>query len=151
MKFGVMVLVYAFLSAISNALLSLGQKKVVSIGNRFMFLAIAAFVFFLCNLVAGLLTDNGFSGMQNIISEKHDLFWSIVCGIALFLLYCFYNKLITRYGATSYIIYSVMSVFCTAIVVGVLIFGEKVNRWHVLGIIAGCVSVVLFSIGNYKR
>lgn len=140
---------FALLSASFNALLSFGQKKADPIGNKYLFFAVTSFVFFVLNLIAGLLVQK--DGIGKTLLDNRLLPWEIVCGVAFFGLYAAFNTMIIRYGASSYAIYSVISVFFTAVVVGAFYFKEKLNLYHWGGIFLGLCAVALFAIGNTKR
>lgn len=151
MSANVMILLYATIAAVGNALLSYGQKKAAPVSNLYFFLGAAALVFFVCNIIAGFVTKTDSISASKILSGSKELFWAIVCGVALFVLYFAINNLLVKYGASMYVVYSVVSIFTTSIVVGVCIFKEKINIWHVLGIIMSCVAVALITIGNGKK
>lgn len=151
MNTNIMIVLYAVIAAAGNAFVSYGQKKAAPVGNLYFFLGTAAFVFFICNMIAGIATKIGGSSSSKILSNPKELFWAVVCGIALFVLYFAINHLLVGYGASMYVVYSVISVFFTSIIVGVCIFREKINVWHVLGIIVSCIAVTLITIGNGKK
>ncbi len=146
-----MIILYAVIAAVGNALLSYGQKKAAPVNNLYFFLGIAAFVFFVCNMVVGFSTKDDSLSVSKFFSSPKVLFWAVVCGFALFVLYFAINHLLVGYGASMYVVYSVFSVFFTSIIVGVFIFRERINVWHVLGIIVSCIAVALITIGNGKR
>lgn len=151
MNTNIMIVLYAVIAAAGNALVSYGQKKAAPVGNLYFFLGTAAFVFFICNMIAGIAMKTGESSSSRVFSNPKELFWAVVCGLALFVLYFAINHLLVGYGASMYVVYSVISVFFTSIIVGVCIFREKINAWHVLGIIISCVAVALITIGNGKK
>gem|GEM_PF-3272842 len=151
MSASVQLILYAAVAALSNALVSFAQKKAAPVSNLCFFLGTAAFVFFICNYVAGFLTRTEISLIPRTITDSKELLWAVVAGVALFVLYYAINNLIVRFGASMYLVYSVISVFFTSIVVGVLIFKARINGWHIMGIIVGCIAVTLITIGNGKR
>lgn len=152
MNTNVMIVLYAVIAAFGNALVSYGQKKAAPVHNLYFFLGTAAFVFFVCNIIAGVVVKaDSPSCSKMILTDPKELFWAIICGIALFILYFAINNLLVGYGASMYVVYSVISVFFTSIIVGVFIFREKINVWHVLGIIVSCLAVALITIGNSRK
>lgn len=147
MKANLMIIVFAVVAAAGNALLSYGQKKAAPLQNLYSFFAVAALVFCFCNIIAAFI-NKGISGQETLSIDKKVLLWGTVCGVALFILYFAINNLLVRYGASMYVVYSVFSVFFTSIIVGVLILKEKINIYHVIGIVISCVAVAFITIGN---
>ena len=135
---------FSLIAAIGNALFVLGQKKAVGIDNPFMIIAIAI-------VVCGLLTvaSAPFFGEVNFSQAiKQNGFWGLVSGFGLFLAYLGFNLLYTKFGATYYIVYAVLSIITTTLFVGVLIFHETFNFYHWMATLASIVTIILFAIGS---
>jgi drug/metabolite transporter (DMT)-like permease len=71
-------------------------------------------------------------------------------GTGLFLTYIGFNLLYSKYGASQYVLYAVLSIITTTIIVGIFWLKEPVNVYHKIAIAAAILAVVLFSIGQSK-
>ena len=139
-------LLAAILAACGNAIFVIGQKKATATHNPFVFIlvAVATCLGLLC--IAAPLA--GKSGLFQQI--RTTLFWGGVGGIGLFVTYYGFHLLYGKYGASHYILYAVISILTTSIGVGVLMFKESFNRFHLLSLILALLTVVAFSIGQSR-
>lgn len=137
-------LAFALIAAVGNAVFVAGQKKAVPFDNPFAFIALAAIIcVFLTLLFAPLF------GQPNYLEViKQNGHWAALSGIGLFLTYLGFNLLYSRYGASNYILYAVLSIITTSIIVGVVVFKESFNIYHWFSLGASIVTVVFFAIGN---
>ena len=137
-------LFFAFIAAFGNAMFAAGQKKAVVFENMLPFIVISVLVsVFLIILLAPLL---GPTDYPRVI--KQNWVWAIVTGVGLFLTYLGFNLLYTKYGASNYILYAVLSIITTSIIVGVVIFKEAFNYYHWGALVGSIVTIILFTIGN---
>ncbi len=137
-------LLFAFIAAFGNAMFAAGQKKAVVFDNTFTFIGLAAMV---CVFLTFLFTP--LLGAPNYIAvARENGLWAVLSGTGLFLTYLGFNLLYSKYGASNYILYAVLSIITTSIFVGVILFKETFNTYHWLAFFASIVTVVLFSIGN---
>ena len=137
-------LIFAIVAAVGNAMFVAGQKKAIQLDNEFTFIAISAVV---CVILTIAFTP--LFGQPNYTSVvKENGIWAIISGIGLFLTYLGFNLLYTKYGASNYILYAVLSIITTSVLVGVVLFKETFNLYHWLAFVASIITVVLFSIGN---
>jgi drug/metabolite transporter (DMT)-like permease len=139
-------IIFAAIAAIGNAIFALGQKKSAGAKNGLLLVGVSAlvaalFAFFSAPLVGAF--DLGDTLREN---------WKAVLlsGLGLFLTYLGFNLLYTRYGASHYILYAVLSIVTTTIVVGIFWLKEPVNVYYKLAIAMAMAAVVLFSIGQSK-
>lgn len=140
-----MLLVFALLATVGNALFAMGQKK-ATVSNSLLFIGCSALVcvvmiFILIPIIGG---DN--PKVSTLI--KTNWKWILLCGFGLCLTYIGFNLLYRNFGATSYVYYAVLSIITTSVIVGIIIFREKINIYHILSIVAALTAIVLFSIGN---
>lgn len=111
-------LIFALTAAIGNAMFAAGQKKAVAFDNPFTFIALAAMVcVFLTVAAAPLFGQPNYSSVA-----KANGWWAVLSGTGLFLTYLGFNLLYSKYGASNYILYAVLSIITTSIIVGVVIF-----------------------------
>ncbi len=137
-------ILFALIAAIGNAMFAAGQKKSIAFDNSLVFIVIAGSIcVFLTAIIAPLLGETAY--YQNI---RLNWQWSILSGVGLFLTYLGFNLLYSKYGASNYVLYAVISILTTAIIVGAIIFKETLNTYHWLAFITALLTIVLFSIGN---
>jgi len=135
---------FALIAAFGNAMFAAGQKRAVELDNAFTFVALAAIV---CVILTILFAP--FFGPTNYVSAaKQNGVWVVLSGVGLFLTYIGFNLLYSRYGASSYIIYAILSIITTSIIVGVLIFKETFNTYHWFAFVFSMATVIMFAIGN---
>lgn len=137
-------LAFALIAAIGNAIFVAGQKKAIPFDNPLVFIALAAIAcVFLMLLFVPL-----FGQPKYLEALKQNGSWAILSGVGLFVTYLGFNLLYSRYGASNYVIYAVLSIITTSVIVGVVIFKETFNAYHWLALFSSIVTVVLFAVGN---
>jgi len=139
-------ILYATIAAIGNALFALGQRKATGVENGLLFVGLSAFVAMSGALVCALLIGPVDVGLA---VRAH---WKAILGsgLGLLLTYLGFNLLYTRYGASQYALYAVLSILTTTIGVGILWLKEPVTIYHKLAIALAIAAMVLFSIGQSK-
>jgi drug/metabolite transporter (DMT)-like permease len=139
-------IVFATIAAVGNAMFALGQRKSAGVENGLLFVGVSALVAVLFALL--------FAPLVGAFDVGHTLkgHWPAVLlsGLGLFLTYLGFNLLYSRYGASQYVLYAVLSIITTTIVVGILWLKEPVNLYHKIAIAMAVAAVVLFSIGQSK-
>jgi drug/metabolite transporter (DMT)-like permease len=138
--------VYATIAAVGNALFALGQRKSAGAENGLLFVGLSALV-----ATAGALAFAPLIGPAHV-GAALKAHWRAVLGsgLGLFLTYLGFNLLYTRYGASQYALYAVLSIITTTIGVGIVWLKEPVTIYHKLAIALALAAVVLFSIGQSK-
>jgi len=135
---------FALIAAVGNAMFAAGQKKAFQSDNPFTFIALAAIIcVFLIVLFAPLFGPPNYSE-----TIKQNGQWAILSGVGLFLTYLGFNLLYSKYGASYYILYAVLSIITTSVIVGVVVFKEIFNLYHWLALLSSIIAIVLFTIGN---
>lgn len=137
-------LAFACIAAVGNAIFVFGQKKSIPNSNPFIFLTFALTICVLYLTVSTLsfaLTDVRAYLVNN---------WKAIAitGTGLFITYVGFYLLYSRFGASYYIIYAVMSIITTAIIVGVVVFREPFNVYYLLSIVCAFLTIVLFFLGQ---
>lgn len=138
---------FALFAAIGNAIYAIAMKK-ASVQNSMMFIGLASFVYVIVLFLVHALIGVDDTKLSSLI--KSDWKWIILCGIGLAITYIGFNMMYGYYGATSYVYYAVLAILTTTVFVGIIMFKEKINIYHVVAIVLAIVTVVLFSIGNMK-
>lgn len=137
-------LIFALIAAIGNAMFAAGQKKAVIFDNPFTFIALAAIICVVITVLAAPLF-----GQPNYSAvAKVNGWWALLSGAGLFLTYLGFYLLYSKYGASNYILYAVISIITTSLIVGVFVFKETFNMYHWLAFGSSIVTVILFSVGN---
>ncbi len=145
------LLFFAIIAAFGNAAFVYAQKRALPIQSLFFFIGVAAFVCCVCNLVMGFITGANAHGVPQVFTNGRELMWAVFGGVALFITYYGMNNLFVRYGAMTYALYAVISIFSTSIIVGVLLLKEKMNIYYAVGTFCTIAAVVLFTLGNNRR
>lgn len=140
-------LLFALLAAIGNGFFAYGQRKSVGVENSFVFITVA-----LLMCVALCIVAAPFYGPVSYGTVLRQNFtWAAVSGVGLFLTYVGFNILYSQYGASSYILYAVLSIVTTSVVVGAWLLREQLNLYHWLAVVTALATVGLFSYGNSLR
>lgn len=137
---------FAAIAAIGNAMFALGQRKSAGVENGLLFVGLSAlvaclFAFALAPLVGPFEAAATLRGNWRAI---------LLSGLGLFLTYLGFNLLYTRYGASQYALYAVLSIITTTILVGMVWLREPVNAYQKLAVALAVAAVILFSVGRAR-
>ena len=139
-------IIFATIAAVGNAMFALGQKRSASVDNGLLFVGLSAtiavfFALFFSPLVGPV--DIG-----DILREN----WKnlLLSGLGLFFTYLGFNLLYSRYGASLYVLYAVISIITTTVIIGIFWLKEPVNEYQKIAIALAIAAVVFFSIGQAK-
>lgn len=135
---------FASIAAVGNAFFAYGQKKSTAVSAPFIFLVPTLLV------CIGLLIFSLFFYKPETLKEYLSQNWTyfLISGIGLYFTFLGFYLLYSRFGASYYILYAVLSILTTSIFVGVVVFSEKINLFHCLSILSALVSIVLFNFGQ---
>lgn len=140
-------LLFALPAAIGNGLFAFGQRKATGVENSFVFITIALVIcVLLCVASAPFFGPVSYGNLL-----KQNFAWAAASGAGLFLTYIGFNILYSQYGASSYILYAVLSIVTTSVIVGAWILREQLNFYHWLSVLAAVATVSLYSYGNSLR
>jgi drug/metabolite transporter (DMT)-like permease len=141
-----LIVLYAGVAAVGNALFALGQKQSAGAANGLLFVACSAFVAGVLSILASPLLGTVAAGA---LLRSH---WKpvLLCGVGLFLTYAGFNRLYTQFGTAPYVVYSSMAIITTTVGVGFIYLREPVNQYHVFAVLFAAAAIVLFSIGQSK-
>ena len=139
-------IIFATIAAVGNAMFALGQKKSANVENGLLFVGLSAIIAVIFAIIFAPLV--GAFEIGNVLKEN----WKAVLlsGLGLFLTYLGFNLLYSRYGASQYVLYAVISIITTTIIVGMFWLKEPVNIYHKVAIAMAIIAVVFFSIGQSK-
>jgi drug/metabolite transporter (DMT)-like permease len=137
---------FAFIAAIGNALFVYGQKKSSGIDNPFVFIFLMLVICLFVTLAAV-----PFWGKADFIGViKSNFIPLILSGLGLFITYIGFNLLYSHYGASQYVLYAVISILTTSIFVGIYIFKEHFNYYHVISVATAVATILFYSAGQAK-
>jgi len=132
---------FALIAAAGNALFALARRRASGAETGLGFVCAAAVV--AAALAGGFgwwfeKTDCGMAVLGN---------WReiLLGGVGLFLTYLGFNLLYSRFGATRYVLYAVLSILTTTVLVGAMLLHEPLNGRQKLAVLLALVTVVLFS------
>jgi drug/metabolite transporter (DMT)-like permease len=74
--------------------------------------------------------------------------WIAFSGIGLAITYIGFYYLYSRFGATYYILYAILSFITTSIIVGIILLKENFNLYFVFSILSILASLYLFYLGK---
>ena len=140
------VLVFSGIAALGNAIYVYGQRSAVVSSNPFLFMAgavsLCAFMFVAASLISGTSTTTVYL-KQN--------WWPItISAMGFFITFIGFYLMYSRVGANSYTVYAVLSILTTSVGVGMIIYREPVNLYHVISILFALLAVVFYGYGQFK-
>ncbi len=139
-------LLFALIAAVGNALFAFGQKKSVVVDHPFIFIISALVVCLTLFAVTSFLHPK--PEISTFIKGNYP--WVLISGVGFWLVFIGFYFLYSRYGVSHYVVYAVLSIISTSIIVGIMVFKESFNLYHLLSVITAIMTVVLFTIGQGK-
>jgi len=139
-------LLFALIAAVGNALFAFGQKKSGVADHPFIFIVSALVGCLALFAVTSFLLPK--PEISTFIKDNYP--WILISGVGFWLTFIGFYFLYSRYGASHYVVYAVLSIISTSIIVGIIVFKESFNLYHFLSVITAIMTVVLFTIGQIK-
>lgn len=139
-------LLFALVAAVGNALFAFGQKKSAVADHPFIFIISVLVVCLALFAVISFFLPK--PEISTFIKDNYR--WVLISGQGFCLVFIGFYFLYSRYGASHYVIYAVLSIITTSIIVGIIVLKESFNLYHFLSIITAIMTVVLFTIGQIK-
>lgn len=140
------VFYFALIAAIGNGMFVYGQRASSTSDNPFYFLTLTLFVCTTLFLFSALISKG-----QTTIDYMFDNQWYILLsGVGFYITFVGFYWLYTQQGATSYIVYALLSILTTSICVGLILFKEPFNRFHVISGILAIAAIVAYGIGQNR-
>jgi drug/metabolite transporter (DMT)-like permease len=137
---------FALIAAIGNALFVAAQKKAAVIDSSFGFILLSLCITMM--LLAATTLVTGLPDYKNIIRQGGG--WIALSGFGLFLVYVGFFLLYSRFGASHYILYAVLSILTTTLLVGLWFYKEMFNGYHWAAMLCALLTVLLFSLADAK-
>ncbi len=139
-------ILFATIAAVGNAIFAYGQKQSLGVGNGLLFTGAAAFIAFLLAFLASPIAGS-FEPLTVLRTYWRAI---LISGSGLFLTYIGFYLLFSRFGASHYVLYAVLSIISTTVVVGVLILKEPFNFYHAIAVFLAVAAVIFYAIGQSR-
>lgn len=143
---GTLMIFYAAIAALGNALFALGQRQAAGSANGLLFVAASAFVACLLALLAGV-AGGAFDAAALLRVHGKSVALS---GAGLFLTYLGFNLLYTRYGTAPYVVYAALAIITTTVGIGFVYLREPVNRFQVAAVVLAAAAIGLYALGQSR-
>jgi len=141
------VLFFAGFAAIGNAIFVYGQRTAGISPNPFLFMSGAVTLCALFFIIASLLSNS-----TDSISYLQQSLWPItISAVGFFITFIGFYLMYSRVGAQSYTVYAVLSILTTSVIVGMIIFRETFNIYHVTSVGFAILAVCFFGYGQMKN
>jgi drug/metabolite transporter (DMT)-like permease len=142
----VKVLLFAGLAAIGNAIFVYGQRSAGVSPNPFLYMAGAVFFCSIMFVAASIL----FTG-ENKITYVVDNWRPILIGaVGFFITFVGFYLMYSRVGANSYVVYATLAILTTSVGVGMVIFREPFNIYHLIAVCLAILSVCFYGYGQSR-
>ncbi len=137
-------LFFASLASVGNLIYVFGQRKSTHFHNPFLLTTLT-----LIFSIALCIIAYFFMGTKDSVEfVKQNLLWAAISGGGLFLVYIGFYFLYSKYGASYYTLYAVVSILFTSIILGNLILKEKTNPYYYLSLLTACISIFFFGLSK---
>lgn len=135
---------FALLAAFGNAIFVYGQKRVEVVNNPAYFYLFALTVCLLLFIITLIFWPKIQSSSYFIRN------WAGIMagGIGCYITYVGFYFLFTKFGASYYSLYAVVSILTTSILVGVFFFREPFNLYYGVSIVTALLTVLFFALGQ---
>jgi len=140
------VFYFALIAAIGNAMFVYGQRGSSTSDNSFFFLTVTLTVCTSLFLASTLISK----GPTTLLYVQENLWYILISGLGFYITFVGFYWLYTQQGATSYIVYALLSILTTSIGVGLILFREPFNRFHVISGILAVAAIVTYGIGQSR-
>ena len=139
-------LLFAALAAFGNAMFVYGQRGASPGSNPFLFTFGAVVVCGIMFVIAAAIFRTSGDAAYLLANGRNIM----ISGAGFFLTFVGFFLLYTGYGASTYVLYAVLSILTTTLGVGMLIYREPINAYQIAAIVLAIVAICLFSYGQAK-
>jgi drug/metabolite transporter (DMT)-like permease len=140
------VLIFAGIAAMGNAIFVLGQRSATVSSNPFLFMAAAVTLCGVMFIIASLLTGSSNPSLY----LKQNAGPILIAAVGFFVTFFGFFLMYSRVGAHSYTVYAVLSILTTSVGVGMIIFREPFNSYHIVSISLAVLAVFFYGYGQFK-
>jgi drug/metabolite transporter (DMT)-like permease len=140
------VFLFALLAAVGNALFVYGQRGSQPSDNPFFFLLVTLTVCISLIVISTMASKAPLESTYLVTNLK----FIVISGVGFYITFIGFYWLYSQHGATNYIVYALLSILTTSIGVGLVIFREPFNRYHVISGLLAVAAIVVYGIGQQK-
>ena len=140
------VFLFALLAAVGNGMFAYGQRGSSTSENPFLFMLVALCLCTSLFLLSALVNKAPIDLSYLIVNSRY----IIISGVGFFLTFLGFYWMYSEHGALSYVIYAMLSILTTSLFVGVVLFNESFNVYHIVSAISAVIAILLFGYGQYK-
>lgn len=140
------IFLYAFIAAVGNAIFVYGQRGTQSSDNPYFFLLATLTICISLFLIFALTNKSPMDSGYIITNWK----FIAISGVGFFITFIGFYWLYNEHGATNYIIYALLSILTTSIGVGLIIFREPFNKFHIISALLAVAAIICYGIGQQK-
>lgn len=140
------VFMYAGIAAFGNAIFVFGQRSASATTNPFVYMSGAILTCLVMFIAATLI----YGGENRIDYLTRNVIPVLIGGVGFFVTFVGFFLMYSRVGANSYTVYATLSILTTSVGVGLVIFREDYNLYHMIAICMAILSVCFFGYGQFK-
>ena len=141
------VLLFAGFAAIGNAIFVYGQRSAAISPNPYLFMCGSVAICAIMFIAASLLVSSSDS-----IAYLRTNWWQIfISATGFFITFIGFYLMYSRVGAQSYTVYAVLSILTTSVFVGMFIFREDFNFYHIISVGFSILAVCFFGYAQLKN
>ena len=74
----------------------------------------------------------------------------IIGGVGFFITFVGFYLMYSRVGANSYAVYASLSIITTSVGVGMILFREPFNGYHIISVFFAILAVCFFGYGQFR-
>ncbi len=140
------VFLFAGIAAFGNAIFVYGQRSANFSASPFFYLTGAVLVCLLMFLLATPISTSG----DRLTYLSNNSIPVLIGGVGLFITFVGFYLMYSRIGANSFVVYATLSILTTSVGVGMVIFKEPFNQYHIIAMILSILAVLFFGFGQLK-
>ena len=140
------VFIFAGIAALGNAIFVYGQRSAAVSPNPFLYMSGAILVCLILFLLATLFSADD----EKIAYLSNNALAVIIGGVGFFITFVGFYLMYSRVGANSYTVYATLSILTTSVGVGLIVFREPFNQYHVIAMGLAILAVCFFGYGQFK-
>lgn len=140
------IFIFAGIAALGNAIFVYGQRSATISPNPYLYMTAAIFVCWVMFISATLIANSG--ELRDYLSTNVQAV--IIGGVGFFITFVGFYLMYSRIGANSYVVYACLSILTTSVGVGMIIFREPFNLYHLIAIFFAILAVCFFGYGQFK-
>ncbi len=140
------IFIFAGIAALGNAIFVYGQRSAAVSPNPYLYMTAAISVCLIMFITATLISNGG----QRASYMSNNMLPIIIGGVGFFITFVGFYLMYSRVGANSYMVYACLSILTTSVGVGMIIFREPFNHYHLIAMIFAILAVCFFGYGQFR-